>query len=127
VEECEVVVGLVVWFRVGFVVGCVCWRHTTIYDGTWVLRMLAADVNVMTLGKACVGAPALWRGGFCKRWQILCVRNTVGGTWVGFELGGARAVGGQSSKFGKLRLVVCTVWCRYGSTNLSELGSVGKR
>jgi hypothetical protein len=35
--------------------------------------------------------------------------------------------GGHNSNLGKLRLFVCTVWCRYGSTDLGELGSGGKR
>ena len=35
--------------------------------------------------------------------------------------------GGHNSNFGKLRLVVCTVWCRYGSTDMGEISSVGKR
>jgi hypothetical protein len=35
--------------------------------------------------------------------------------------------GGHNSNFGKLRLAVCTVRCLYGSTDMGELGSVGKR
>jgi hypothetical protein len=57
-------VGFVVWFRGGVVVGCVCWRHTTKSDGTSVWWMLAADVNVRTLGGARCGAPVPWRGVF---------------------------------------------------------------
>jgi hypothetical protein len=42
--------------------------------------------------------------------------------WVARELSG-----GQNSKLGKLRLAVYTVWCRYGSIDMGELGSFGKR
>jgi hypothetical protein len=35
--------------------------------------------------------------------------------------------GGHNSNFGKLRPAVCTVWYRYGSTDMGELGSGGKR
>jgi hypothetical protein len=75
-------------------VGCVCWRHTTKSDGTWVWWMLAADINVRTLGGARCGAPVPWRGIFCKRWRIMRVRSTVDGMYFDFEVGGARAVGG---------------------------------
>jgi hypothetical protein len=44
-------------FRFGFRVECVCWRHTTRPDGTWVWWRLAADRNVRTLGGARCGAP----------------------------------------------------------------------
>jgi hypothetical protein len=74
---------------------------------------------------------AVWRaapgeGGFYKRWLILNVRSTEVGKfriskWVARELSGRRY-----SKFCELRLVVCTVWCRYGSTDMGELGSVGE-
>jgi hypothetical protein len=45
----------------GFVEGCVCWRHTTIFDGTWACCLVAADLNVRTLGWARCGAPYLLR------------------------------------------------------------------
>jgi hypothetical protein len=87
-------VGLVVWFRGGVVASCLCWLHMTTSDGTWVWWMLAADVNVRTLGEARCGAPVPWKGFFCKRWRIMRVRNTVVGMYFDFEVGGARAVGG---------------------------------
>jgi hypothetical protein len=51
----------------------------------------------------------------------------VGGKICIFVVGGAVAVGGIDSNFGKLLLVVCTVCCVCGSTDLGELVSVGKR
>jgi hypothetical protein len=108
-------------------VGCVCWRHTTMYDGAWVWWMLAADINVRTLAGARGGAPPPWRGSFvsdgefCVSVVLRRVRVWIS-KWVARELSG-----GQNSKLGKLRLAVCTVWCLYGSTDLGEMGSVGKR
>jgi hypothetical protein len=52
---------------------------------------------------------------------LRCVRSSVS-KWVTRELSG-----GQNLNLGKLRLVVCTVWCRYVSTDLGEMVSVGKR
>jgi hypothetical protein len=66
-------------------------------------------------------------GGFCNRWFILSIRSTKVGTRLDFEVDGARAVGGRISELLKLRLAVCTVRCRYGSIDLGELSSVGKR
>jgi hypothetical protein len=111
----------------GVVVAFVCWRHTTKSDGTWVYWMLAADVNVRTLGGAW-GARRPRGGrsfvsdvGFFMsavlRWVHVWISK-----WVARGLSG-----GQNSKLGKLRLAVCIVWCLYGSTNLGEMGSVGKR
>jgi hypothetical protein len=113
VEECEVVVRLVVWFRVGFVVGCVCWRHTTMSDGNWVWWMFAADVNVRTLSGARDGALAPWRGQICQRWRILCVRSTVGDTCLNFKAGGARATGRTEFEVRK-----ATPCCVYGMVSL---------
>jgi hypothetical protein len=42
--------------------------------------------------------------------------------WVARELSGRR-----NSKLWELRLAVYTVWCRYGPTDLGELGSIGTR
>jgi hypothetical protein len=42
--------------------------------------------------------------------------------WVARELSGR-----QNSKLWEVRLAVCTVWCRYGSTDMGELGSGGER
>jgi hypothetical protein len=85
-------VGFVVWFRVG----CVCWRHTTRSDGTWVWWMLASDVNVRSSGRFEVrGVVRRSRKGvfFCKLWWIVRVRSTLAGMYFDFEVGGARAVG----------------------------------
>jgi hypothetical protein len=60
-------------------------------DGAWVWRMLAADVNVRTLGGAQCGTPPMGRWGFCKRWLIWTVRSTGVGTFSDFKVGGARA------------------------------------
>jgi hypothetical protein len=56
--------------------------------------MVAADVNVRTLGGARCGAPVPWREVFYKRWRIVRVRSIVDGMYFDFEVGGARAVGG---------------------------------
>jgi hypothetical protein len=89
-------VGFVVWFQGGVVVGCVCWRHTTMSDGTWGWWMLSADVSVRTLGGARCGAPVrrTHGGGVYERWRIVRVRSIVAGMYFDFEVGGARAVGG---------------------------------
>jgi hypothetical protein len=110
------------------VVECVCWRHTTRSDVTWVCMMSAADENVIrTFGGARCGAPVPWRGffvsdgGCCGSARLRWVRVWIS-KWVARKLSG-----GQISSFRKLRLAVCTVRCRYGSTNMGEVGSVGKR
>jgi hypothetical protein len=115
------------WVVFCFRVGCVCWRHTTKPDGAWVWRMLAADVNVRTLGGARCGAPPPGRGGFVSDgcfWLVVVLDwvHVRISKWVARELSGR-----QNSKLWELRLVVCTVWCRYGSTHMGELGSGGER
>jgi hypothetical protein len=60
-------------------------------------------------------------GRFCLSVVLRWVRVGIS-KWVAREL-----LGKYNSKFGKLRLAVCTVWYLYGSINLGELGSVGKR
>jgi len=76
----------------GFVVGCVCWRRTTMIDGTRVCCSLAVDLNVRTLGGTRCGAPCFWRGAFCNRWQVFPGCSTVGGTRREFEVGGAEGI-----------------------------------
>jgi hypothetical protein len=79
------------WLRVGFRVDCVCWRHTTRPDGTWVWWRLAADGNVRTLGRARCGAPLPRRGFFviegrfclCVVLRRVLVRNSK---WVARKL-----------------------------------------
>jgi hypothetical protein len=85
----------------------VCWRHTTRPDGTRVWRMLAADMNVRTLGGARFPAP-LGEGDFGKRWFILTDRSTGVGTLSDFKVGGARAVGETIVK--TLRAAPCCVY-----------------
>jgi hypothetical protein len=55
------------------------------------------------------------------------VRSTVADMFLISKWVARGLSGGHNSNFGKLRLAVCTVWCRYGSTDLGELSSVGKR
>jgi hypothetical protein len=43
----------------------VCWRHTTMSDGTWVCFPWASGVNVRTLGGARGGARYPWGVMFC--------------------------------------------------------------
>jgi hypothetical protein len=95
------VFGSVVGLRAWLVVGSVCWRHTTMYDGTCVCWMLAADVNVRTLGGARCGAPVPWWVVFRKRWRTVRVRNTEVGTYFDFEVGDAEAVGWTEFEFRK--------------------------
>jgi hypothetical protein len=58
--------GLVARGNGGFVVRCVCWRHTTMSDG-WDMGLffVAADMNIRTLCIARCGAPFPWWGVFC--------------------------------------------------------------
>jgi hypothetical protein len=55
-----------VWVECVIEVVNMCWRHTTMLDGTWVCFLLASGVNVRTLGGARGGAPNPWRGEFCN-------------------------------------------------------------
>jgi hypothetical protein len=52
------------WVGCGGEVVSVCWRHTTMLDGTWVCFMRASGVDVRTLGGTRGGAPAPWGGFF---------------------------------------------------------------
>jgi hypothetical protein len=76
------------------IVGCVCWRHTTTSDGTWVWFLLAADMNVRTLGWARCGAPNPWRGVFVSDVELCGVAVLWVGIQCVFEVGGAGFVGG---------------------------------
>jgi hypothetical protein len=60
--------------------------------------------------------------GMCRSVVHRRVRFWMTSKWAARELSG-----GQNLKLGKLRLAVFTVWCRYGSIYLGELGSSGKR
>jgi hypothetical protein len=77
----------------GFVVESVCWRHTTIVDGTWVFRLRAADGNVRTLVGARWSAPYPCRA-FCNRCHISVLRSTMVVSRDCFESGGAEVIGG---------------------------------
>jgi hypothetical protein len=82
-------------FRFGFRVDCVCWRHTTRPDETWVWRRLAADGNVRTLGGARCGAPPARRGFsisegcFCS-FVVLRRVHVLNSKWVARELSDRR-------------------------------------
>jgi hypothetical protein len=52
------------WVECGVEVVSVCWRHTTMHDGTWVCFQRASSVDVRKLGGARGGAPAPWGGFF---------------------------------------------------------------
>jgi hypothetical protein len=59
--------------------------------------------------------------GVCRSVVLRRVRFWIS-KWAARELSG-----GHNLKLGKLRIAVCTVWCRYGSTDMGALGSGGKR